>query len=488
MNDIKIRLKQLLINKGIIGPSGKRKSCWTKYFDTECQELFSSYKSNYRSEEEAWFCLIHDQEVPICGVCHQNLCTFTGRIHTTIPGYSLVCDKCSANQLATKIEKCKISYSKRTPEQKKETRLKTRKTCLERYGEENYGLWGSVSFKKKMDKKYGNPLYNNREKASATCILKYAVKHNFQLFDAKEKNLSYWRNHRKELMDKRKNTCQEKYGVDHFFQSDEFKSKTKLTLEEKYGDIQSAYKERIEIIKKSKQEKYGDKYYHNVGQFKDTLEANHTLFENENDCTRKSVVINKFGQGWFSLNIPELSNGRFKYIENKYLDTIKEYSNEIHHIKQISNKEQQLYEFIKSTIGDKYRIYKNTRKIIQINDKFYELDIYIPKLKLAFEFNGSYWHSSDRKDKYYHQTKTKICYEQGIQLVHIYEYDWDIHQTEIQQHIKELLEGKDCTKYNWIPVKKYSKYVLSEPNLIILNEGLTNELRIYDEGKFMIKN
>jgi hypothetical protein len=45
------------------------------------------------------------------------------------------------------------------------------------------------------------------------------------------------------------------------------------------------------------------------------------------------------------------------------------------------------------------------------------LDIYIPSLNLAFEFNGVYWHSELYKDKYYHLNKTKECKKIGISLL-----------------------------------------------------------------------
>ena len=54
----------------------------------------------------------------------------------------------------------------------------------------------------------------------------------------------------------------------------------------------------------------------------------------------------------------------------------------------------------------------------------YELDIYIPDKKLAIEFNGNYWHSDIFKDRYYHQNKTIECAKKGIQLIHIFEYEW----------------------------------------------------------------
>ncbi len=37
-----------------------------------------------------------------------------------------------------------------------------------------------------------------------------------------------------------------------------------------------------------------------------------------------------------------------------------------------------------------------------------EIDIYLPDLKIGFEFNGLYWHSSKYKDKYFHIDKTNF--------------------------------------------------------------------------------
>lgn len=54
-----------------------------------------------------------------------------------------------------------------------------------------------------------------------------------------------------------------------------------------------------------------------------------------------------------------------------------------------------------------------------------ELDIYIPDRKIAIEFNGNYWHSELYKDKYYHQNKSLECLRSGIEVIHIFEYDFD---------------------------------------------------------------
>ena len=68
---------------------------------------------------------------------------------------------------------------------------------------------------------------------------------------------------------------------------------------------------------------------------------------------------------------------------------------------------------------NKINFIHSTRNII----KPLELDIYLPELQLAFEFNGLYWHNELYKDKNYHLNKTEKCLEKGIQLMHIWEND-----------------------------------------------------------------
>lgn len=59
-----------------------------------------------------------------------------------------------------------------------------------------------------------------------------------------------------------------------------------------------------------------------------------------------------------------------------------------------------------------------------------ELDLYYPSNNFAIEFNGSYWHSDLYKNKNYHKQKTIECAKKGIQLFHIFEYEWDDKDTK----------------------------------------------------------
>lgn len=55
-----------------------------------------------------------------------------------------------------------------------------------------------------------------------------------------------------------------------------------------------------------------------------------------------------------------------------------------------------------------------------------ELDVYIPELKIGFEYNGIYWHSDKIiKDKNYHLKKKEYFKEKGIDVIFIDEYEWE---------------------------------------------------------------
>lgn len=84
-----------------------------------------------------------------------------------------------------------------------------------------------------------------------------------------------------------------------------------------------------------------------------------------------------------------------------------------------------------------------------------ELDIYIPSKKIAIEVNGTYWHSSIYKSRYYHQNKTLECFKNGIHLIHLFEYEWNNKdlRNKIENYIINICDShsnntvyaRDCT-------------------------------------------
>lgn len=106
----------------------------------------------------------------------------------------------------------------------------------------------------------------------------------------------------------------------------------------------------------------------------------------------------------------------------------------------ISNTEKDLINFIKSQYSG--WIIENNRSILEGK----ELDVVLPDLGIAFEYNGVYWHSSDRVDKRYHLNKTIAVNDIDYQLIHINEDEWLFKQDIVKSRIKSLL-GTSITKY-----------------------------------------
>lgn len=72
------------------------------------------------------------------------------------------------------------------------------------------------------------------------------------------------------------------------------------------------------------------------------------------------------------------------------------------------------------------RVIRNCRTLIKaITGQPMEVDLYLPDLNIAFEFNGYQFHCSSlseyAKPKTYHQRKTDECLSKGVKLYHIWE-------------------------------------------------------------------
>lgn len=101
-----------------------------------------------------------------------------------------------------------------------------------------------------------------------------------------------------------------------------------------------------------------------------------------------------------------------------------------------SEAEKQLQNFIKMHYSGNVRF--NDRTIVAPR----ELDIVLPDLKLAIEFNGVFWHSEQRgKPRNYHVSKTEDCEKQGYHLIQIYDTEWadPIHRSIIESRLLHLL-------------------------------------------------
>jgi hypothetical protein len=101
----------------------------------------------------------------------------------------------------------------------------------------------------------------------------------------------------------------------------------------------------------------------------------------------------------------------------------------------ISEQERELQNFIKELLPTEEIIF-NSRNLV----KGFEIDIYIPKHNLAIEYNGLYWHSElNGKLKEYHLYKTQICELKNIQLIHIFEDEWNNNRAIVKSKLRSLL-------------------------------------------------
>ena len=281
-----------------------------------------------------------------------------------------------------------------------------------------------------------------------TCLKKFGHSTNL-IVHANPKKA--WNEKHDEIIAKIKETSLKKYGTESPSQNKEVQAKMLATKIKN-----NSFEKQKESAKQTKFERYGDENYHNIEKFKETIRNYKSNFEKENNCLAVPLLVETYGMGFKSLNLPKMYDEKGNaYISNEHLQTIVDYASQNHRV-STSKGEKELYEYIKSVYSGEVK--SNVRKLVG----GFELDIYLPKLKIAFEYNGVYFHSSNMKDKYYHQNKTKACYNAGIRLAHILESDWHDNKDKIKDKIKRLIFTNESFNDGFFPSTNL-KAVLSEP-------------------------
>lgn len=135
-----------------------------------------------------------------------------------------------------------------------------------------------------------------------------------------------------------------------------------------------------------------------------------------------------------------------------------------------SKPEKELQDFIIS-LG--LKIDMNTKNIIAP----YELDIYVPELQIAVEFNGLYWHDENHKPKSYHYDKWKACNEKGVQLIQVWEDDWRLRKGIVKSSLARKLGKSNLPKV--FARKTFVQQISSEQSNTFLN---CNHVQGYVKG------
>ena len=102
-----------------------------------------------------------------------------------------------------------------------------------------------------------------------------------------------------------------------------------------------------------------------------------------------------------------------------------------------SRAEIELKEYIES-LG--FNVEQHNRDILDGR----EVDIYVPDKKIAFEYNGLFWHSDEQlHDIHYHEKKFLDCEKKGVQLITIWEDDWIHHRHVVEDMVRYKLGKTD---------------------------------------------
>jgi len=182
-----------------------------------------------------------------------------------------------------------------------------------------------------------------KEKYEETCIEKYGVKNPFQNEEVKEKikesNLIKYgvenSSQNEEIKENKRQTCLKKYGVKYPFQHEEIQKKYKQTCLEKYGvEYYTQTQEFQEKCRQTYLEKYGVRHYTQTQEYKERL-----------------------------------LNGQASYMNS--------------FIKNPSKPQVELYNLVKSLNEDAVLNF-------QVKEVNKSIDIAIPSLMIAIEYDGSY--------------------------------------------------------------------------------------------------
>jgi len=328
-------------------------------------EIFerTSFLSDTASVSERLFVLINDiNEQLKCKYCDKNL-----KFHKLNKGYYGTCQ----TKICIKKHRGAINRESSKKINWNESLKKQKETNIKRYNTEHVWNKGSKS----------------RETYKLTMLKKYKVKYPLQ---------------NKEILKKQQDTVIKKFGTLDFLHSE----KTLKTLKGKYGttNIMHVKEIRDKVIdtQKNKARQKIEKNLKNIN--KEIITYSSTFLKLK--CIKCGGIItyNRTGINYFIRNEHDPCQ-TCNPIENK------------NYFK--SNGEHEIKNFLDSL----------ELKNIELNRKYMlngtEIDIYLPDYNLGIEYNGVYWHSELFKHKTYHNEKKKLGYTKGINIINIWEDDWN---------------------------------------------------------------
>lgn len=212
-------------------------------------------------------------------------------------------------------------------------------------------------------------------------------------------------------------TMLSRYGVKSFRQLPEFQKMCRDTKLERYGKLNVNEEVRIS----TNLERYGSESYFssetwagvrsrklkdNTGSLKLTPEINSAINNQE--------LLTELNKEFDAVDIAEKLGVTPVTIHNKFKEYGLAYQSHNYRKFKLQN------EFALKV----KEIYKGTLILndrVQLNGK--ELDIWIPEYRIAIEVNGLYWHQEEFIGADYHLDKHKLCENNNIRLLHVWDYE-----------------------------------------------------------------
>lgn len=333
------------------------------------------------------------------------------------------------------------------------------------------------------------------EKRKNTNIERYGVDSYAKSDEFKEEFSVEWSQSKKDKYnEKRIETSILKYGVEHFSKTEDYLNSRTETCQKLYG-VDNTFQLKEKVVNGQKLKFNGKVSWTQTEIGKDYLKNNNPMFNKEISIKSRN---NRYKSDWNSA--PKefvdciLKNDKFSF--ELLMDDL---------FVQFNNDKKQISEYLQIGYSSLCRIIRNfglkdkyvspkgapsfhekevlnyvrnllPDEIVIHGDRSFlenckELDILIPSKKLAIEFDGIYYHSeySGDKDMSYHVEKTNICESKGVRLLHIFSTEWE---DPIKQKIwKSIIKHK----LGLITNKIYARKCIVQPiSPIIAREFLNN--------------
>lgn len=405
-------------------------------------------------------------EIPPCTICGKKLATWR---YDPAGWRNFTCGRQCAGEAAIKLHGEEITAARKAtllqnygvdnPMRSSEIQARKRATTLERYGVEHTSQ--AEGFNEKVEatnlERYGvrRPIQNRQifENLQQTNLERYGVPFAISNPEIAERlSQSIARNN---SIEKRKRTMLKRYGVEWATQHPTVQHLARQTSLRNWGvPYPNQSPEVLAKTRKTSLERWGTPYPNQSPKLRIRLQT---------------AWLQRYGADhptkWPKTVISKLTSPEFwqeEYVNN--LKSVRQIGKEL----GVSQSNALMYFHACGFTPDKNRGYTDSSEerdfssyvasliSIQTNVKFNQLggsstkslDVYIPELKLAFEYNGLYWHSEEYRDADYHLQKTLECERLGIRLVHVWSDDWLCKPALMQRKIQALLNyGKAATVY-----------------------------------------